>query len=508
MLTNKLLTIYYIFEARKPPTSIYHWQVVFIWEGVRTIMSKTRRNGEGSIRKRSEHCWEVRVSGGIDFLTGKPTRISRYASTEEEAVQLLHQLSFQYGTDQVKISNMTLGEWLDLWLTVYMRHSLKQSTYNSYDSYAKNHFKPALGTIRLSDLTTRMLQQLYNYKLDYESLSPKTIRNLNLYLHKALSQAKTEGLILTNPTEGINLPRSQKPQIEILTRDEQARLVQASYHHRYGVFIRLVLMTGLRLGELLGLQWSDIDFRTNLLRVHRTLNRLQKQDIPPDYIGARTEIVIQEPKSENSVRSIPLLAPIITDLLNWRKVQETDKSTVKGYVESGFIVTNPMGGYIEPRTFSEYYHQILDLAKLRPFTFHALRHTFASRALEQGMDEKTLSTILGHYSVAFTMDTYAHVLTDHLNQAMSLMEELCHIEQTTPQSLIYPVIVTPANSGYIFQCLDFPEIQLDMPSVEAGVAAVTAALRDAIIAIQFPPAPTNISAIPLLPGQFLIQIAV
>ena len=124
------------------------------------------------------------------------------------------------------------------------------------------------------------------------------------------------------------------------------------------------------------------------------------------------------------------------------------------------------------------------------------------------MDEKTLSTILGHYSVAFTMDTYAHVFTDHLNQAMSLMEELCHIEQTTPQSLIYPVIVTPANSGYVFQCLDFPEIQLDMPSVEAGVATVTAALRDAVIAIQFPPAPTNISAIPLLPGQFLLQIAV
>ncbi|MGN0353158.1 MAG: tyrosine-type recombinase/integrase, partial [Roseburia sp.] len=449
-------------------------------------MSKTRRNGEGSIRKRSDNCWEVRVSGGIDFATGKPIRISRYAGSEEEAVRLLHQLSFQYGSNQSKISNMTLGEWLDLWLAVYMRHSLKQSTYNSYDSYAKNHFKPALGNVRLSDLTTRMLQQLYNYKLEHEGLSSKTIRNLNLYLHKALGQAQTEGLILTNPAEGIILPRAAKPQIEILTRDEQARLVQASYQHRYGVFVRLVLATGLRLGELLGLQWCDIDFRTNILHVQRTLNRLQKRDTPTDA-SPRTEIVIQEPKSENSIRSVPLLAPVISDLLNWRRVQETDQATVEGYVESGFIVTNPMGGYIEPRTFSDYYGQILNLAGLRHFTFHALRHTFASRAMEQGMDEKTLSTILGHYSVSFTLDTYAHVLDEHLHQEMGRMEELFHIEQMTPQNLAYPVLVTAGSDGYTFQCPDFPELQFNYPSVEAGAAAVTAALRDAVVAMQFPP---------------------
>ena len=193
-------------------------------------MGKTRHNGEGTIRQRSDNCWEVRISGGIDFSTGKPIRISRYATSEEEAVRLLHQLSFQYGGNQPKISNMTLGEWLDLWLSVYMRNSLKQSTYNSYDSYAKNHFKPVLGNIRLYDLTTRMLQQFYNCKLENNGLSPKTIRNLNLYLHKALSQAKNEGLILMNPAEGITLPRTPKPQIEILTRDEQARLVQASFN--------------------------------------------------------------------------------------------------------------------------------------------------------------------------------------------------------------------------------------------------------------------------------------
>ena len=468
-------------------------------------MPKERRNGEGSIRQRSKKCWEVRISGGIDFATGEPTRIYRTASSEEEAVRLLHQLSFQYSSNQGRITNMTLGEWLDLWLVVYMRHSLKQSTYNSYDSYAKNHFKPALGNIRLADLTTRMLQQLYNYKLENEGLSPKTIRNLNLYLHKALGQAKNEGLILTNPAEGINLPRSSRPQIEILTRDEQARLVQASFQHRYGVFIRLVLMTGIRLGELLGLKWCDVDFRTNTLHIQRTLNRLQKMDTPADG-SSRTEIVIQEPKTENSIRIIPLLAPVITDLLNWRKIQEADQAPIESYVESGFIVTNPMGGYIEPRTFSDYYHQILELAGLRPFTFHALRHTFASRAMEQGMDEKTLSTILGHYSVSFTLDTYAHVLDEHLHHEMSLMEELYHINQMPQQNLAYPVIVTFNGAEYIYQCPNFPEIQISAPSMEIGVPTITAALCDAVTAMQFPPAPANPASLPMLPGQFLLQV--
>ena len=112
-------------------------------------MSKTRCNGEGSIRQKSEHCWEVRISGGIDFSTRKPIRISQYASTEADAVRLLHKLSFQYGTNQGKISRMTLGEWLDLWLDIYMRNGLKQSTYNSYSGYSQNHFKPALGAVEL-----------------------------------------------------------------------------------------------------------------------------------------------------------------------------------------------------------------------------------------------------------------------------------------------------------------------------------------------------------------------
>lgn len=373
--------------------------------------SRTRRNGEGTIRQRTDGRWEVRISGGIDFATGHKMRVSRYASTEEEAVQALNQLRVQFGSSRRKVSPMLLGEWLDFWLQTYMISSLKQSTYASYQTYARVHFKPALGEVPLKSLSTRILQQFYNYKFEEEGLSPKSIRNMNLYLHKALSQALQEGLIDSNPASGVTLPRARRPQVEILTRDDQAKLVRATYHHRYGVFVRLVLMTGLRMGELLGLRWEDIDFHSNMLHIQRTLNRLQKRDLPDTFSGNRTEIVIQEPKTENSIRTIPLLPQLIKDLMTWRSLQEMDRAAAgEQYQDTGMIVTNPMGGYIEPRTFKKYYDQILEIARLRHFTFHALRHTMASMLYFNGVDSVSISKRLGHAQVSTTANIYAHVM--------------------------------------------------------------------------------------------------
>ena len=163
------------------------------------------------------------------------------------------------------------------------------------------------------------------------------------------------------------------------------------------MFVRLVLFTGLRLGELLGLRWEDIDFRAGILHVRRTLNRLNKMKRPLQPGEPTTEIVIQTPKSQNSIRAIPLLPAVLQELQGWQYVQQKDAELAGDqYNASGYIVTNPLGGMIEPRTFKDYYHQILQASGLCHFTFHALRHRFASRAMEQGMDPKTLSEIMGH----------------------------------------------------------------------------------------------------------------
>lgn len=471
-------------------------------------MSKTRANGEGNIRQRADGRWEVRVTIGIDFATGEPNRISRYASTQEEAVKLLHELSYIRDTSPKNFETITLGEWLDLCLEVYMKNSLKQSTYLSYESYIRVHLKPALGNLQLRDLTPRLLQQYYNYKAEEEGLSPKTIININLFLHKALSYAVTEGYIPSNPAASINLSRGTKPQIEILTRDEQAQLIRASYQHRYGVFVRLVLFTGLRLGELLGLRWEDIDMQSNLLHVRRTLNRLNK--IKPSPGEPTTEIVIQPPKSQNSIRSIPLLPAVIQDLMNWKSIQRNDQVMMgEQYRDSGMIVTNPSGGFIEPRTFKDQYDQILALAGLRHFTFHALRHTFASRAMEQGMDAKTVSVLLGHASVSFTMDTYAHVLTDYKRESMALMEDLYSMDQTPLQEVSYSVIVTSFPDGTMqFDVPDFPTVKFSGTDMPQGLQYIKERLQDEKLISIFPPTPTPPNQITLQPGQFLLQIPV
>lgn len=388
-----------------------------------------------------------------------------------------------------------------------MKPSIKQSTYSSYEAYIRVHLKPYLGELDLKDLSPRTLQQLYNYKSEAEGLSPKTIININLFLHKALAYAVTEGYISSNPAAGVNLPRGKKPQIQILTRDEQARLMQCSYQHRYGVFVRLVLFTGLRLGELLGLRWEDVDAASGVLHVRRTLNRLKKVNQPVHVGEAATEIVIQEPKTQNSIRAIPLLPAVLQELQNWQHVQQQDAALAKErYCPSGFIVTNPYGGIIEPRTFKDYYNQILQLSGLQHFTFHALRHTFASRAMEQGMDPKTLSVMMGHYSVSFTLDTYAHVLNGHKQEAVALLEDLFTAQPVQPQNFAYPLIITTQEDGLLFELPDFPEIRLENADMAEGIALVKEQVQEAILTMPQPPLATVMSAEILLPNQLLLQI--
>lgn len=227
-------------------------------------------------------------------------------------------------------------------------------------------------------------------------------------------------MIPSNPCDAVDLPRKEAVEISVLTREQQAKLMQESYRHRYGVFIRLALSTGMRIGEIVGLHWDDIDFTNRILFVRSTLNRLPTVDGE-----SKTQLFVGTPKTKNGRRSIPLFDAIISDLADWRKTQETDAQLAQSaYENTGYVVTNEFGKPIEPRTFRDHYIRILRAAGLPHFTFHALRHTFATRAIEQGMDVKALSKILGHASVGFTLDTYAHLLDDHKRESMMLMQEL------------------------------------------------------------------------------------
>lgn len=384
-------------------------------------MGNNRGMRQGSIKKRTDGRYEVRVTAGLDFKTGLPHRISKYARTKTEASHLLKQLLYAYDVENLKAEDITLYEWLHCWLESLLPNQVKQSTFISYRGYVENHFKPALGKQLLRNITPQILRSFYRYKREQECLSAKTVINMNLCLHRALEQAVQERIIPNNPASKLNLKNDSKPEIQVFSRSQQEALIRASYGHRYGVFIRLTLVTGLRIGELLALTWDDIDIKEKMLTVRHTLNRLQSVR----STGPKTEIVISTPKTKNSCRNIPLIDPALNDLLAWRIRQQEDRTLAgSAYQTLNMVVSNPLGGYIEPSTFRDYYREILTQANLPRFTFHALRHTFATRALEQGMDAKTLSSILGHYSVSFTLDTYAHVLDPHKRENLNLLTSL------------------------------------------------------------------------------------
>ena len=433
---------------------------------------KKRNHNEGSIRERSDGRFEIRVTAGYNFETGKSKRISYYTKTKAEAIQKLHEEEYKiHFQKHVDPTSTTFLDWLRLWLETYMKNKVKQSTYVSYRGYIENHLAPAFPTLKLKDLTTKLLQDFYNYKQNTQGLSPKTILNLHRCLHKAMNQAVMEHYIDFNPCDAVSLPRNEKPQVEILTREEQQKLIYTSYKYRYGIFIRLTLATGIRLGELLGLRWEDVDFNKRML----------------------------------SIRSIPLIPNIASELQLWKNVQQNDAMTAgAAYQDSGFLVTNPFGGYLEPRTFKDAYDEILKASGLGHYTFHALRHTFATRAMEQGMDAKTTSILLGHSSVSFTLDTYTHVLDSQKQEEMKVMEEFFTLPDM-PQVQSYAIAVTPMANGFLLNPVDFEDMSIEANDLQYGIQCLQTAIAQKL-ATMYPPTPTPVNEIILQQGEFVVII--
>ena len=189
-----------------------------------------RGHNEGNIRQRTDGRWEVRLSAGIDYKTGKPRRTSTCCNTRQEAIAILQQQAHEVRTQGWRDPmSVTLGEWYEYWLDTYMKDTVKQSTYASYRSYFNKHFC-VLGKILLKKLEPHTLQEFYNYKFREEGLSPKTLRNYHMALHKCLQQAVKEHLLVYNPCDAVTLPSGEKPEVVVFTNDQQRALVLSLIH--------------------------------------------------------------------------------------------------------------------------------------------------------------------------------------------------------------------------------------------------------------------------------------
>ena len=375
-------------------------------------MAKRRANGEGNLRKRKDGRWEGRYTAGHDPETGKAIYRNVLGRTQTEARAKLKQAIEEAKiVDQTKAKKYTVGEWMDIWFENYAKVKVRPSSHQTYRGYIDNHIKPNIGKIPLGELTSLDLQKFYRKllssgrveriesKKQSKGLSPKTVRNLHQIIASAMKLAREQKLIATNPTDGCALPKVEHKEMKTLPVEQLASFLREAKDSGVFELYYVELATGLRRGELLGLKWEDLDLERGDLRVRRQIARINGE-------------VVEAPlKTKNAYRTLPLAE----DTIGVLKAQKQKTG------DSPWVFPSPTGRPISPDSVLHMLHRVLKRAGLPRVRFHDLRHTFATLALQNGVDVKTVSGMLGHFSAGFTLDTYAHVTTASQRQAAKTM---------------------------------------------------------------------------------------
>ena len=376
-------------------------------------MAKRRANGEGNIRKRKDGRWEGRYTAGHDPETGKTIYKNVLGKTQAEVKEKLKRaIAETAGLDIMKAGQYTVGQWMDVWFEDCAKIKVRPSSHQTYRGYIDNHIKPDIGSIPLSKLSSLDLQKFYKKllsggrveriesKKQPKELSAKMVRNINQVISSAMEFAKSQKLIAANPTDGCALPKLEHREMKTLTVEQLTSFLREAKASGVFELYYIELATGLRRGELLGLKWEDINLEQGIIRVRRQVARINGE-------------VVEAPlKTKNSYRGVS----IGTDAVEILKGQ---KRKINGTSE--YVFPSPSGGPISPDSVLHMLHRVLKRAGLPKVRFHDLRHTFATLALQNGVDIKTVSGMLGHYSAGFTLDTYAHVTTAAQKQAANTM---------------------------------------------------------------------------------------
>ena len=365
-------------------------------------MAKKRKSGTGTVRQRGDGRWEGRVVIGYDD-SGLPKTKNVLAKTKRECQEKLRQLTeSMVGRNDRKVkSDMLFGDWLCYWYETHSKPTLRASTQNNYENVIHNHVLPEIGKIPLNKLSQNDLQQFYGRlkkngrkRLTEQygaGLSDRMVRMCHAVCRSALERAVRDDLLRTNPAIGCKLPPKKAKEMQVLDREElQKFLIQAQADGYYELFL-LDLCTGLRRGELIALQWEDLNFETGVLTVNK------------QAYTVNGELQILPPKTKASVRKLVLPPAVLAVLREYHKK-----------VDSRWMFPSPVKADrpITPGVARRRLQTILERADCKRVRFHDLRHTFATLALENGMDVKTLSAMLGHVSAVTTLDIYTHITGD------------------------------------------------------------------------------------------------
>ena len=381
-------------------------------------MAKKRANGDGSIRKRKDGRWEGRYVVGHDPVTGKMISRNVLGKTQAEVKEKLRTaIENSKRLDYTQTRKYTVGQWMDEWFEAYAKVKVRPSSHQTYKGYIENHIKPNIGDIPIEKLTSLQLQKFYRLLLTEgrvpriesekqpKGLSAKTVRNINQVISSATDMAVRHKLILSNPTEGCELPKIEHREMKTLPAEQLGAFLREAKESGVYELYYLDLATGLRRGELLGLKWEDIDLQNGVIHVRRQVARVD---------GEVKELPL---KTKNSYRNISISRDAVAML-----------TEMEAHRSSDYVFPSSTGGPISPDSVNNMLHRVLKRAGLPSIRFHDLRHTFATLALQNGVDIKTVSGMLGHFSAGFTLDTYAHVTTSAQKEAAKTMGNVLAVE--------------------------------------------------------------------------------
>ena len=376
-------------------------------------MARRRQNGEGTIRKRSDGRWEGRVIVG-HMEDGTPISEYVYARTQKELLLSLHNvMEDQRGIDLNENSLKTLGEWLDQWVEEHGKLNLRPNTYVGYKRMIRK-VKEYLGDKQIKKVTTADIQHMYNQlkakgrdqpdKNGTYELSAASVRSIHMMLHEALDAAVGARLIAKNPTKGTSIPKLDRKEMKVLNDEQLDKFLdEIEKEPVWYDFFYTAITTGLRRGEICGLKWEDLDIRMGTLRIRRTVT-----------VGPKKELVIGDPKTETGKRTI-ILPQSTLELLIRRRA-----SAITEWIFPSILYPEKP---VAPSSAYNRLKEILRSSGLPDIRFHDLRHTFATHALKNGIDAKTLSGLLGHTNASFTLDTYTHITDDMKQHASNVVED-------------------------------------------------------------------------------------
>jgi integrase len=373
-----------------------------------TSKKPRRARGEGSIYQRKDG----RFVASLPVEGPGRARKYFYGKTRAEVRAKLQQAQLEQKQGLLATGpRQTVQQFLEHWLENVHKPHIRANSYRIYRQLFDNYILPALGSYQLQKLSPQHIDELYARKLS-EGYAAETVRSIHRVLHRALEDAVKWGLVSVNVCDKVNQPRAVKFETHPLTGEQARQLLEVARGSDIEVMLKLALTTGMRIGELVGLRWADIDFQEVSLQIRHTVSRI-----------GRRGIVENDPKTESSKRKI-MLPRFVLDALQQHREHQAGLQSKAGaaWQEKDVVFSNRYGGFLERSNIVRRFKELLKEAGLPAMRFHDLRHSAATILLKMGIHPKQVQELLGHSSFKITMDRYSHILPSMQREMMEKID--------------------------------------------------------------------------------------